>query len=256
MEAPRLLKIILPVLLALGLQSCYYLQSAQAPIRTLSYPIASETSGGRAAKDLLILLPGIRDYPEAFEKHRFIDAINQSGVAMDVLAVDAHYRYYAKRNLLDRLKEDVVEPSFAKGYQRLHFAGISLGGYGALLYMREYPEDVSSVLLLAPYLGEPEHYAHLLDPSTPPAASVLEDEANIWPWLKTLSYSQRLKIFLGYGRSDSYAVSHNILANLLPSGQVKVIDGEHRWTTWQLLWPQLLASAGFSDSLVLYSEQP
>lgn len=249
MEARRWGKLLLLMLLAIGLPSCYYLQSARTPLRTIFYSPTGEYAGREKPKDLLILLPGIRDYPEYFQEHEFINAIRSSGLAVDVIAVDAHYRYYAKRNLLDRLKEDVVLPARAMGYERLHFAGISLGGYGILLYMREYPEDVSSALLLAPYLGEPEHYAHLLQVGAPAITAALEDEANIWPWLVALKHSERSKISLGYGRSDTYAESHQLLGRQLPKGQVMVVDGGHRWSTWQLLWPRLLSKAPISNVL-------
>src|SRR5690606_11144079 len=158
--------------------------------------------------------------------------------------------------LLARLKEDVVEPAFAQGYQRIHFVGISLGGYGSLLYMREYPEDVSSVILLAPYLGEPEHYQHLLraDGDAPPGAT--DDAANIWPWLLSLDPRSQSKIHLGYGRNDGYVDSHRLLSQYLPASNVMVVDGGHRWTTWQLLWTRLLAKTQFPDSVaVLGSER-
>lgn len=247
MEARPWSKLLLLVLLAVGLPSCYYLQSAKAPIHTIFYSHAGESAEG--TKDLLILLPGIRDYPEYFQRYEFIAAVRLSGLPVDVVAVGAHYRYYARRNLLERLKEDVVMPARAMGYERLHFAGISLGGYGILLYMREHPDDVNSALLLAPYLGQPEHYAYLLEAAAAVDGATLEDEANIWPWLVALDESQRSKIFLGYGRSDSYSASHRLLSRQLPPNQVLVVEGDHSWSTWQLLWPRLLAMAPIPKAL-------
>ncbi len=49
---------------------------------------------------------------------------------------------------------DVVLPARAAGYDTIWLAGTSLGGIGALLYLRDHPDDLAGVLALAPYLGE------------------------------------------------------------------------------------------------------
>lgn len=242
-----LVRLLLCVFLTLPVQACYYLQSANAPIRTIFYSAPADADREEPVTDLLLLLPGIRDYPEEFQQHDFINALHGAGSPVDVIAVNAHYRYYATRTLLMRLREDVVEPAFARGYERIHFAGVSLGGYGSLLYMREYPEDVSSIILLAPYLGQPSHYAHLLHPEAEAIPEALHDEANIWPWLISLDAKSRSKIYLGYGRGDSYAESHQLLREYLPYTHVMVVDGDHRWATWQQLWPSLLAKTQLSS---------
>lgn len=250
-------RILFCIFLILPLQACYYLQAADAPIRTLFFPQPGSNNDAPSSSTLVLLLPGIRDYPEYFQQHEFIDLLHASGAQVDVVAVNAHYRYYSRRNLLMRLKEDVIEPARARGYRQIHFVGVSMGGYGSLLYMREYPEDVSSVTLLAPYLGEPEHYRHLLQAHSEPVAGVMEDAANIWPWLLSLDAESQAKIQLGYGRADSYVESQRLLSNYLPVANVMVVEGGHRWTTWQVLWERLLAKARFADSIaVLGSDGP
>lgn len=246
-------KIVLCLFLALPVQACYYLQSDSTPLRTLFYSHTGATNQTEPAKELLVLLPGIRDYPEYFQQHEFIDVLHARHMPVDVLAVNAHYRYYARRSLLQRLKEDVVDPAFAQGYQRIHFMGVSLGGYGALLYMREYPDDLSCVILLAPYLGEPQHYEHLIKGGEA-ASAVLNDAANIWPWFVSLDQKNRSRIYLGYGRGDTYAESHQLLSSYLSNTQVMVIDGDHRWATWQRLWPRLLTKTKFpADAFVSFA---
>src|SRR5690606_11951883 len=166
------------------LQSCYFLQSANKPLETIHYSLSP---AGETTKDLMILLPGIGDYPDQFERHEFLAALQ--GMPVDAVAVNSHLAYYTERNLLTRLKHDVVEPAFEQGYERLHFVGISLGGYGILLYMRSHPEDVSSAILLSPYLGEPEHYHYLLDSAARPDGG----EENIWPWLSRVPAAEDRK---------------------------------------------------------------
>lgn len=230
----RAVFVALSLLVLLLLQSCYFLQSANKPLDTVYYRLSQ---AGDATKDLMIFLPGIGDSPDQFERHEFLAALQ--GMPMDAVAVNSHLAYYTERNLLTRLKQDVVEPAFAKGYERLHFVGISLGGYGIMLYMRSYAEDVSSAILLSPYLGEPEHYRYLLDSAARPA----EGEENIWPWLSQVPARELEKIYLGYGESDSYVQSQSLLRQLLPDDNSLAVDGGHTWATWEVIWPELLSRA-------------
>lgn len=218
------------------LQACYYLQSADKPIETIYYPIASVAEP--AAKDLMIMLPGLGDYAETFEQNGLLDVLREREFAVDVIAVNAHMGYYANRTLLSRLYEDVVAPAMEKGYRRIHFMGISLGGYGALLYMREHPQQVSSAILLGPYLGEPDFYGYLLD--TAAARKDVVDEGNIWPWLEGLPEEDRNKIYLGHGKTDKYAESHRLLSGFLPPSNTISVSGGHRWAVWREIWPSLL----------------
>ncbi|MGQ9426028.1 alpha/beta hydrolase-fold protein [Gilvimarinus sp. F26214L] len=234
----RSIGITATLLAMLALQGCYYLQPSRAPIETVFYPAHGELRAD-TVKDLVVMLPGIGDYPEAFARHQFVGELQASGLPLDAVAVNAHLGYYNQRSLLIRLKEDVVDPAKAQGYERIHFVGISLGGYGTLLYMRNYPEDVSSAILIAPYLGRPEHYAHLTTDGMEP---VLERE-NLWPWLQSLSGETLARIYLGFGASDTYAESHQLLRDMLPRDHSTVVAGAHRWTTWQRLWPELLLQA-------------
>lgn len=226
---------------AISLQSCYYLQSAREPLSLIHYPFSGidESSTDERPKDLMVLLPGIGDYPDQFQRHAFIADLREQKLPVDAVAVNAHIGYYTERNLLIRLKWDVVEPAFAQGYERIHFVGVSLGGYGTLLYMRSHPDDVASAILLAPYLGEPEHYHYLRDVAG--SGEPAQGEENIWPWLEQLPDEALGKIYLGYGRSDQYADSHQLLASLLPQEHSLAITGGHTWSTWQLIWPQLLS---------------
>lgn len=218
------------------LQACYYLQSADESIETIYYPTASAAQP--AAKDLMIMLPGLGDYAETFERNGLLDVLSKPEFAVDVVAVNAHMGYYANRSLLSRLDQEVIAPALAKGYRRIHLMGISLGGYGALLYMREYPEHVSSAILLGPYLGEPDFYGYLLDVAA--GRKDVVDEGNIWPWLEGLPQEDRSRIYLGYGKTDKYAESHRLLSEFLPPGNSISVSGGHAWPVWREVWPRLL----------------
>jgi pimeloyl-ACP methyl ester carboxylesterase len=234
-------KFMVVVLTGMLCSGCYFLQKTKIPVESISYAHNQGTS--TPADDLFILLPGLGDKAAAFERRGMVRYMRESGFAdgltFDLVAVNAHFKYYTAQTLIERLKSDIVDPAKATGYKRIHFIGISLGGFGSLLYLREYPEEIATVTLLAPYLGEEEYYQHLLDENFSAPDSI--DKKNIWPWLETLPDTTRDKIFLGYGDLDKFVQAHAALAALLSAAHTITVAGKHRWTTWEQLWPGLLA---------------
>jgi len=73
-----------------------------------------------------------------------------------VLLTSATFAYYRDGKLVPRLHEEIVEPALRGGYRRIWLAGASLGGMGALLYEREYPGELTGLVLFAPFLGGKE----------------------------------------------------------------------------------------------------
>ncbi|MCA9685587.1 MAG: alpha/beta hydrolase, partial [Myxococcales bacterium] len=132
----------------------------QAPILTASYPApAPEPSRAESmptatepASTLVIMLPGAGDRVGTYDEHGFVELMHQSGMAVDILEVDAHYGYYRSRTLLERMEQDVLAPNRGR-YQEIWVVGISMGGIGALLTAWTFPEDIDGLILMAPYLG-------------------------------------------------------------------------------------------------------
>ncbi len=109
------------------LPGCAYLRPAKNPIETLWYrqPEKNHTR-------LLILLPGRYSSADSFSTEGFVAMARKSGIAVDMVAVDAHLGYYFRKKLLIRLRQDVVEPAQKQGYTRFWIVGLSLGGLGAV----------------------------------------------------------------------------------------------------------------------------
>ena len=120
------------------------------PLQVCEYRCASAPT-----RELMILLPGIGDLAEDYESHGFVDAVRRSGAPADLVAVDVHVGYYARRTVLERLRKDVIAPAREAGYEKIWLGGISLGGLGASLYAAEYAADLQGLVLLAPFLGDP-----------------------------------------------------------------------------------------------------
>jgi len=200
-----------------------------------------------AGRELFVLLPGITDVMQDYEVHGFVEAAQGSHPALDLVAVDAHYGYYADCSILERLHQDIIAPARARGYEHIWLGGISMGGIGALLYAREFPADVSGVVALAPFLGEPKLVAEITaaggfrrwrsDPGTS------DYPRQLWHWLKRYEESTAAlpALYLGYGDRDKFAPAHRLLAAILPSERVLMVEGGHDWKTWRKLWALFLA---------------
>ena len=77
--------------------------------------------------ELIVFLPGIGDVLEDFELNGFADAVRESSTPADLVVADVHFGYYARASVLERLREDVIEPA-KSCYTTISLAGISLGG--------------------------------------------------------------------------------------------------------------------------------
>lgn len=224
--------------------------------RPLKVPMDSlvDTQGMPAGRTLLVLLPGAYDVPRDYITHGFISEIRRHGWPVDVVAVDAHVDYYTSQSVVRRLHEDVIEPARERGYARIWLGGISLGGFGSLLYVHQHPGVVEGVILLAPYLGARSQVRDIgraggLVHWKPARDLPLDEEQEMLAWLGQLLASGGSKpdLWLGYGASDRFASAIGVLAEALPADHVRRIDGGHDWPTWRALWTLLLDARPFGE---------
>ncbi len=192
------------------------------------------------------MLPGMGDRVGTFKSKGFLETENDWG--FDALAVDAHFGYYREQNLVTRLRDDIIVPAKASGYQDIWLLGVSMGGFGSLLYAQQHPEDISGVILLAPFLGEPEIAREIA------AAGGLHSwpgsdaegrkafEIKIWLWLKEATRNPGgTPVILGFGQSDRLVKGYGPLIETLAPSRVYSMDGGHKWTTWSPLWARIAA---------------
>jgi pimeloyl-ACP methyl ester carboxylesterase len=245
----RLGKLVgIPGLAAL-LTSCWWIpREAVVPMRTVSHPGTAAPGG-----DLVVFLPGRGDRPEDFERRGFLAAARSAGLGADIVAVDAHLGYYQKRVIVDRLWEDVVLSARARGYRRLWFVGISLGGLGSLLLAQQHPDAPAGIFVLAPYLGE-AGLAREIESAGGLArwggSAGKDDFRGLWGWLRGYATGEeRPPLWLGYGESDRYAYGHRLLASALPKDRVLVTSGAHEWGAWKRVWSEFLARGAFPGTI-------
>ncbi|HEX2767999.1 MAG TPA: alpha/beta hydrolase, partial [Geobacteraceae bacterium] len=196
----QFLFLILLALLAALLASCT--PATTVPIGTIDF----NEPGAKRQQTLLVFLPGIRDSASVFADKGFVAAVRESGVEADMIGVEAHLDYYLKKQFLPRLKQDVIDPAKRHGYRNIWLVGISLGGFGAIWYDIEHPGDVTGIVALAPFLGEPEVIGEVaaaggLRAWQPPENIENDDQRKIWRGLKTYESRKRTlnRLYLGYG---------------------------------------------------------
>jgi len=220
------------------LSACLRLPATEAPI-----PHIKSTGDEAANNTLVIMLPGRGDRAETFAGSGFIDIGRQHD--FDVVAVDAHFGYYRERSLIPRLREDVIKPARAQGYETIWLLGVSMGGFGSLLYAQAHPGDIDGLILLAPYVGGDKvindiNAAGALSRWNPTGKNLPDHEVDMWRWLQTqTSKPDGTPVFLGYGRSDDLVSAYGPLLDALEPSRVFARDGEHKWTTWTPIWASI-----------------
>lgn len=230
----------------------------KAPIDTFRYE-----SRNSKHDQLYVFLPGNGDSPDAFDENGLVQAVTARGSAIDMITVDAHLGYYMEGTIFKRLKEDIIEPAKARGYKRIWLIGNSLGGFGSISYARQYPGDITGVVLLGPFLGDKKICQEIKDagglqswePGDIPDNSKEGWEKQLWKWMKDARQQQNFwhwvknceeenscpsRIYLGYGKNDRFSYGQKLLAEGLPQENVFAIDGGHNWSTWKKLWNIIL----------------
>jgi len=248
----RRLSTILALCAAIAIGGCGGLRSARAPLGS-----SLEKSSCTAHADtLLVLLPGAYSQPDEFVREGFVRALQDSRLAVDAMLVDAHLGYYNDRTILDRLEQDVIAPARAQGYKAVWIVGISIGGFGGLLYAQTHPGALAGLVTIAPYLGERTLAADIANAGglarwtgplgDPPGSDPRRpNETQLWQWLRgyagrTAGFGARPPLYLGYGVDDRFAFSHRLLAAALPADRVFTTEGGHDWPEWTRIWRRML----------------
>lgn len=270
MSLEKLPSVLIVCLLSVCVGGCLpFLRSAKEPLpaKVLADPLGAACT--------VLLLPGFWDRPKDFDRHGFDDELVARDLSVRLLTADAHVGYYRKRSILEQLRR-IVRSERAEG-RVVWLAGNSLGGVGALLYARHQSgghqsDDVAGVLLMAPYLGEPETIEEIraaggplawAPPETEPSSEepeIVEAETldrdeyarETWRWLAAWHRQggsdgvSAPQIWLAWGEDDDFAGPAELAAQLLPDGQARSAPGGHDWTAWSQNWRNFL-DAGALD---------
>lgn len=217
------------------LQACAPFRAVQGPIPQVS----DEQSCGVVARHLIVLLPGLRDLPADFIAEGFVQAVRSRQLDADITLLDAHVGYYNERQIVRRLRDEVMAPARAKGHESIWLVGISLGGLGSLLYSQAHPQAIDGFYAMAPYLGDKALVSEIAPAGLanwcPGEAERLGSQA----WQLAQSYLSGApglpQGHIGCGKSDRFAQANAVFASALPPSQRCVVAGGHDWRSWKTL---------------------
>jgi pimeloyl-ACP methyl ester carboxylesterase len=237
-----------PLAALLALAACAL--ARPTPLEVLRYA----SGRGQPEANLLVFLRGIGGDHASFAEEGLVADIQSRGLPYDMAAPNAHVGYYADGTLTIRLKTDVIDPARAAGYRRIYLVGVSMGGTGALLYARDYPEGIAGIFLIAPVLGSAEITDEIraagglaawqpgfYDPAE-------EGERRLWHWLQTAyagGSGSGPPLYLGYGEEDHYGDGQRLLDAILPAARVYRTDGGHTVPAFKDLWRRFLEDGFF-----------
>lgn len=200
-----------------------------------------------ARRTLLVALPGAGDRAQDFIDRQFVQALRQRQLAVDVCAADVPMDDYLDHNVVRHLADKVIVPAREAGWNSIWLMGISLGGMGALNYIRERPQDIAGAILLAPFLGTRGLIAEVaraggLDPWHPGDIAEADEERRLIAWVKQQSLHSlgMPPVYLGYGQADRFAAASQLLSQRLPAERIIAGHGGHDWPTWHALWCRML----------------
>lgn len=243
MKMPGICRTMLAAGSTLALSACAIFHPTTVPMQAHEYRAKTESP----ARTLLVMLPGRHGTAEQFKDEGFVDLVLKAGYSLDVITAEAHIGYYYNKTVIERLRQDIILPARARGYDRIWILGISMGGLGAIWYDRTHPGDVDGLILLAPYLGDKEIVDEVEAAGGMRGWSQAAQDKGLFQkeiWGMTKGYEDHRttagRLFLGYGLQDSFARSNSLLAREIPSVQVATLPGSHDWLTWRLLLASLL----------------
>jgi pimeloyl-ACP methyl ester carboxylesterase len=242
MRLPTLARVLL-ALSPLASLGCGLFFPAPTPMRT----VARAADASHRSRCLLVFLPGFGDDENVFVEHGFTDALRTRGMAIDSISAGATFGYYSRRTLLTRLREDVLGPARAKGYEQIWVVGVSMGGLGALLLAKDQAPGVAGIYLLAPYLGddgllEEIERAGGVAQWEPGVVSPDDYQRDLWRYIKRVTRDPQEPplLYLGAGDKDKLGYGHRVLAAALPRDRVFSTPGKHDWGPWSILWADFL----------------
>ena len=226
--------------IAFLVSGCAYLYPAVEPIPGEYYNYDDSNS------TLVLLLPGIGDSPASFVKQGTVGQVRACRPDANILGVDSHFAYFRAKTIIERLREDLIQPARDAGVREIWLLGVSLGGLGSLLYRQQHPDEVKAVIVMAPYLGEATDLDSYLSGDGDLQASIPPRFVSLWDGL-TGDAARDPAITLAFGDNDKNHRQLQWLASLMDQSRVVRAPGGHNWGVWSRLWPEAMRRSGLCN---------
>ncbi len=222
------------------------------PSRPIPYTL--HPAAGGDAKRLVVVLPGRADDVDALRDSGMVAAIQGAWPDADVVLAGLAIGFYLEGRAPERLRDEIVAPMRARGYDAIWLAGASMGGMGAVLYDLRYPGEADGLVLLAPYLGDRPILDEITaaggvaawEPGPRPAmASRSTVQRDLWRQVRswTREPERAAGVWVAYGDRDRLRGAIPLLAPVLPPDQLLVRPGGHDWDVWSAATAEVLLAA-------------
>jgi hypothetical protein len=243
----KLFTVVLCLVSCFVLSGCAFPRAAKVPMDSILLPV----SAAERAKTLIVFLPGAQEVPQDIVKEGFIEQVRARNIDADVMVIDAHMGYFLKRTFDVRIRTDIIEPARAKGYKSIWLAGISLGGFGSLMYSRIFPDEIEGVIAIAPFIASNEVLNEVIDagglvrwqPELPLKPDDYQRDLLLWLRGYADPNLKRPKLYIGYGSKDGLAQFQQVIGNILPPDRLLAASGGHDWPPWKQMWGDVLDRA-------------
>jgi hypothetical protein len=243
---------LISISLLLTLSACISPRSTEGPMAFIEDKIDCPIR----PKTLIVFMPGVREIPADIVREGFVKAVRDRHIQADMQILDSHLGFFSKLEIVDRLEKEVVLPARAKGYSQIWFAGISLGGFGTLIYgaaqakspIPDPKKMYDGFFVMAPYMGErkvwePIQEVGLMNWKAP---AQYDFSIDLWRWLAGYTSSNTATLpqaYIGYGTEDRLVPPNKIFGSILPPARHLQEPGGHDWPPWKALWARWLDTA-------------
>jgi len=225
-------------LMVLAASGCYFRPETQIPMP------AKWSDRPEPGDRLMLFLPGMGDRIGVFEREGMLElakAYPKVTEKVVFVTLDAHFGYYPEGTLVERVREDVLAryPNYP-----VTLVGTSLGGFGAQVLARNFPERVDRLVLIAPYMGNRGLIRRVKTKGfdARPDDSDVDREALLnWQFLIEAAAAGRPSVSVLVGADDRLRRGIEILAEKAPQIEIIQRPGGHKWKVWKQLWDQWLA---------------
>ena len=240
------------VLFICSLNGCASNGDSRLPLKVQHYGTV------HSGEQLVVFFPGINSSGQDFEAYDLLTPFIERYPQADILLVDTRLAYIEAGNIASRIQQEIIIPAKKKGYKKIWFVGISLGGLGTLIYNKNYPDNINGIVLMAPFIGGDDIVDSILSAPSPQEWARINANSEIKAvqmWRHLISYNDqtpiidnnKVKLLLAFGKDDRFVRSHQLLASFMEPDNVFQGPGEHNWLTWRELWIEMLDKNIFND---------
>jgi hypothetical protein len=255
------LNLILLCALTLLLTGCVLPREAKVPMDSITVPLHSEATIDSAknrdprqanfkrARTLIVFLPGAREVPQDLITEGFVKQVRDRNIDADIQVIDSHIGYFLKRTFDVRIRDDIINPARQRGYEQIWLAGISLGGFGSLMYPMIYPEGIDGIIAMAPYIADNHIWKEVTEGgglakwNAPQPLKSGDYQRTLMQWLagyRDLNANKRPKLFIGFGSTDGQPEFDKLNAGAIPESNILRAPGGHDWPPWKQMWGDVL----------------